>query len=88
MTDYWELDNALTELEIDLPVYELAYDVAKILADVGIEAPRVSCHGPKSAVFTWERGKNNFYLTISKNHISLLASDPERINMRREFALA
>jgi hypothetical protein len=84
---YHELDSALADLDMDASVHEIACYVSNALAKAGIAAPRVFCHGPKSAVFTWKRDENNFYLTISKNHVSMLASDPKRINMRHEFVL-
>lgn len=89
--EYLELGEALSEMveleeddecRIDKPVYDTACYIAAELKVAPYQAPRIFNHGPKSVVFNWSFGTYNWYLTISSNRISALASSPERIELR------
>jgi len=91
---YQELGQALSELteleedeewKIDQPVYQVACHVASELMAFSFPAPTIFTHGPKSVVFNWESDNTNLYLTVSADHMSVLASSPERIKRRLEL---
>lgn len=94
--EYLELGEALSEMaeleegdewRIDRPVYAAACRIAAELKAAHYQAPRIFNHGPKSVVFNWSVGTNNWYFTISSNRISALASSPERIERRIDDSL-
>jgi hypothetical protein len=92
---YRELGDALAELatldegsewKVDAAVCDAACYVAGELMTKPIPAPQVFSHGPKSVVFTWTRGNNSVYLTISADRLSALISTPKKIQRRVEFS--
>lgn len=94
--EYQELGAALSEMtkleeggewKIDPPVYDAACYVAAGLMAHSFPAPRIFNHGTKSVVFNWSNGTDNWYLTVSADHISALISSPERIKRRVEYSV-
>jgi len=95
--EYMELGEALMEMaeleddewRIDKSVYAVACYIAEIFKDKSsYPAPHIFNHGPKSVVFNWTDEKNNLYLTISANNLSLLATSPQKIEKRIDTPLS
>ena len=72
------LTEAVGELEATPDV--MAY--AKIVAALLERPVWLTQHGPDSVVFNWTDGKNDLYLTVSKDRIASLLSSPEKILLR------
>lgn len=92
--EYADVGKALSELksieagdewQIDEDVFDVATKLGANLLLRGWPAPHVYSHGPKSVIFNWEKGRDNFYLTISADKVSVLMSGPDSIKARRTF---
>jgi hypothetical protein len=72
------LTEAVGELEVQPDVLASAKRVAALLD----KPVWLTQHGPDSVVFNWTDGKDNLYLTVSKDQIAALLSSPEKILLR------
>ena len=90
---YEELGEALVELKdtdsnewkLDTEVYDVAKVVASELMSSAYPTPKLFMHGSQSVVFYWGYGPNSLYLTVSSEHLSVVASNTTGVILRAEL---
>jgi len=76
------VEISLTEAVDELVVQPDAMANAKKVAALLSRPVLLAQHGLYSVVFNWTDGKDNLYLTVSKDHIEAMLSSPEKILLR------
>lgn len=96
-SEYQELGDVLGEMAelgegdgswVEAPVLNMAQRVAAEFMNTSFPVPQLFTHGSNSVVFTWARGSDNLYFTVSVDKAYALISTPEQITWRMEWPLA